>query len=551
MRRQNGITLDEVMKMDCMKKCQIIAGHRGVFNTVSKVNIMADPDALEWVDACEFLLTTAYYFKNEPLAKQKELVQRSAQRGLSALGIKIQPYLEELPMEVLETANELDFPIVELHDTLPFSEIMTPIFQEVFNKQTSLLQRIEKIHEELMNVMLRSGSIEEILQIVAEHLQNPVMLRIEGRNIWRQGGGKIDEDLWQALPENAKQFLELAEKGKDQSHFYEDQVTLVQKRIRRMTMPVVVKNRVSGFLMAWSIKTPLGGFDLSVLESAATTIALEVLRQMSIRDVENRYRVEFFEDLISMDPNRKEKALEKASLFQLTQTDYFMVLVIQGDEPSTEMSGDLFDKISWIHYETEKYFRDTSVKSLMVFKTDSLYVLLSAESEKELQQSALAYGRQILSRQPKKQAAFHFRVGIGRCYAGLDQVDQSYEDSVKALKHGPLIEEEKAAYFEDLGIYKILCHPCLEKELHQFYEKTLAPLVAYDKKKSSELLKTLETYYQQGGNLRKTAKTLYTHYNTTLYRMENIQRITGMDLNNHKDRLNLEVALKVKKLLDA
>lgn len=548
--RQNGITLEEVMKMDCMKKCHIIAGHRGVFNTVSKVNIMADPDALEWVNECEFLLTTAYYFKQESLEKQKELVRRSAQRGLSALGVKVRPYLEELPLEVLETANELDFPIVELDDSLPFSDIMTPIFQEVFNKQTSLLQRIEKIHEQLMNVMLRGGDIEQILQIVADHLQNPVMLHIEGKDIWRQGGGKIDEPLWQALPENAKQFLEHAEKRKDQGHFHEDQVTLVQKRIRRMTMPIVVKNRVSGFLMAWAIKTPLGGFDLSVLESATTTIALEVLRQMSIRDVENRYRVEFFEDLISMDSHRKEKALEKASLFHLTPADSFMVIVIQGEEKSTEMSGDLFDKISWIHYETEKYLRETKVKSLMIFKTDSLYVILSSPSEKELQRLALAYGKEILSRQPKKQAHLHFRVGIGRCYAGLEQVDQSYEDAMKALKHGPLIEEPQTAYFEDLGIYKILCHPCLEKELHRFYEKTLAPLVAYDEKKSSELIKTLEAYYQQGGNLRKTAQSLYTHYNTTLYRMENIQKITGMDLTNHKDRLNLEVALKVKKLLN-
>ena len=42
---------------------------------------------------------------------------------------------------------------------------------------------------------------------------------------------------------------------------------------------------------------------------------------------------------------------------------------------------------------------------------------------------------------------------------------------------------------------------------------------------------------------------LYTHYNTILYRINRINEITGMNLDDPNDRLNLEIALKIKELL--
>ncbi|SMP44265.1 PucR family transcriptional regulator [Anoxynatronum buryatiense] len=550
MRRQNGISIEDVMKMECMKKCRLIAGFGGIRNTVSKVNIMADPDVLEWVEAGELLLTTAYSFKQDDIGEQKQLVKKSAEMGLAGLGIKIQPYLKELHPEIIQMANVLNFPIIELHDAIPFSEIMTPIFQEIFNKQASLLKRIEKIHEQLMHVMLSGGDLKAIIGIVTDNVRNPVVVKLESHDEWLAEWATATPEMQEALTENARQFLKQAEQRGDRNRFSENMVTLMQQRIRRMVMPIVVKNRVTGYLMTWAVGTPLGGFDLSVLESASTTIALEVLKQLSVMDVENRYRTEFFEDLISMDDTRKKKAVEKASLFHLNPTDHYLVVVIKIDRAPEGLTDEVFQKMSWITQETDAYLRDTQLHALVISKTDSLNVIFTSADKKLLNEHVATYSRQLLARKPKKLMDIGFRVGIGRCYQQLEQVDKSYTDAVKAIQHGPLIGETEVVYFEQLGIYKILCHPSLKEELERFYQAVLMPLVRYDEKKSTELVKTLEVYYQQGGNLRKTAEVLFTHYNTTLYRMESIQRITGMDLNHHKDRLNLEVALKVKKLLE-
>lgn len=107
----------------------------------------------------------------------------------------------------------------------------------------------------------------------------------------------------------------------------------------------------------------------------------------------------------------------------------------------------------------------------------------------------------------------------------------------------------KILSYDDLGIYKILCQDLLTEELKDFYNKTLKILVDYDKKKSTELVKTLEAYFKYNGNLSKMSEYLFTHYNTILYRINRIEEITGMKLDNPNDRLNMEIALKIKELL--
>lgn len=85
----------------------------------------------------------------------------------------------------------------------------------------------------------------------------------------------------------------------------------------------------------------------------------------------------------------------------------------------------------------------------------------------------------------------------------------------------------------------------MEDELNQFYKDTLEPLVKYDKEKGSELVKTLQMFFQCGGNLKKVSEEMFTHYNTIVYRMQRIKDITGMNLENPNERLNLQVAFKI------
>ncbi len=546
MKRQNGITIEDVLNLDCMEKSRLIAGSGGSRNTVSKVNIMADPDALDWVSQGELLLTTAYFFKKDDPEAQKQLIKDCAGKNLAGIGIKIYPYLDMLSVEVIELANHLSFPIIDIYYATPFSDITTRVFKEIFNKQASLLERIERVHERLMEVVLKEKGFREIAGVIQENIKNPLAIKIILPDQLYQNMEAVEDRIQVALLDNINGFYNT---NRQHEKAFDEGVETIQGRpVRRMVMPIIVKNNIYGHIFAWNILTPLGGFDLSVMESASTTIALEILKQLSVREVENRYRAEFLEELFSMEEKRRVKAMERAAVFKLDIKDEFAIAILQlSFSKSTDVAA-AENQIHFLKGSLERLIKEQKMKALVANKTDSIYLLFSFNNSKQSSASIKCFCSR-LEKIIEQSLKVEYKIGIGRGYRGLHNMYKSYIDATKALRTGEIIDDRPVIYFDQLGIYKILCHDALTEELEQFYNCTIQPLIDYDKKKSTELVKTLEVYFQHNGNLKRMSDTLFTHYNTTLYRLQRLQQITALDLENPKDRLNLEVALKIKRLL--
>jgi purine catabolism regulator len=79
----------------------------------------------------------------------------------------------------------------------------------------------------------------------------------------------------------------------------------------------------------------------------------------------------------------------------------------------------------------------------------------------------------------------------------------------------------------------------------------LGKLEDHDRKAGGELLKTMEALFQCHGNLSRTAEQLSLHRNSLLYRIQRMEEISGHVLDDPEVRLSLQVALKVRQLLEA
>ncbi|MGF7060595.1 PucR family transcriptional regulator [Brassicibacter mesophilus] len=554
MGRQNGITIEDALKMDCMKGCNLIAGFKGVRNTISKVNVMADPDILNWVDEGELLLTTAYSFKKDSLEEQKRLIKECTKKKLAGIGIKIYPYLESLPEEVLSLAEDLNFPIIDIHYAIPLSDIMTPIFNEIFNRQAYLLKKIEKIYEQFMNAMLKGADVNHISSLISDSIKNPIVVKLDFPDEMITQLDSVDDLTRQLLIENTMKFYDSNCDRYKEKKLEESNELIDGKYIKRMIVPIVAKDSVYGHIFAWSSNTPLGGYDLSVLEIASTTMALEILKVLSVREVENRYKSEFLEDLISLDDRRKEKAIERSAFFNLNKKDKYLNIMIKikgRDENLKKVditSDSLQQHILKMHDSIERIIKQLNLTGIVASKTERMLILLSYKKDERIEPS-LEKLNDYINELIDKYSNLEIKIGIGRPYEGLENFNNSYLDSIKAISAGKILSDKTIVSFEDLGIFKILCQDHLEDELIKFYDATIKPLVDYDEKKSTELVKTLGAYFEHNGNLKRMSDSLFTHYNTVLYRIQRICEITDMNLENPSDRLNLEIALKIKQLL--
>lgn len=430
MSRQNGITVEDMLKLEVMEDCKIVAGFKGIRNTISKVNIMADPDIIDWVQEGEFLLTTAYSFKKDDAEEQKRLIKECSRKKLAGIGIKIYPYLDSLPEEVINLADHLDFPIIDIYYSIPLSNIMTEALKEIFNKQASLLERIEKVHEEYMNAMLEGNGIGELALIVSENIKNPVYLSLDFCNENVEIFDGVDEDIKEFFRKDIKKFYEPISTRSSLKRLEESKVLINGKYIKRMIMPIIVKDNIYGHIFTWAINTPLGGFDLSILESASTAIALGVLQELSVKEVEIRYKSEFFEDLISTDLKRKKKALERAHFFNLNYNDIYIIEVMsfkfilnKGEEFFVDYVQDYVNKVVSI---IEDIISNLELHGIVASKMSGIQILLGFEKQ-GTEQDKLKEFNDLLERElSKKFENMEFKIGVGRAYKGLEDVNKSF-----------------------------------------------------------------------------------------------------------------------------
>jgi DNA-binding PucR family transcriptional regulator len=75
------------------------------------------------------------------------------------------------------------------------------------------------------------------------------------------------------------------------------------------------------------------------------------------------------------------------------------------------------------------------------------------------------------------------------------------------------------------------------------FRALVEPLREHDRTRRSDLVLTLKTYFAAGGNASEAADRLFLHRNSMLYRLERIQKLTGLDLKDYRVALALQLGL--------
>jgi GAF domain-containing protein len=101
--------------------------------------------------------------------------------------------------------------------------------------------------------------------------------------------------------------------------------------------------------------------------------------------------------------------------------------------------------------------------------------------------------------------------------------------------------------YDELGLYKYLLRVPLDEQVRDRRSDALRALRDHDRRRQSQLLRTLEEFLRQRGNMAATAKALYVHPNTLRQRLRRIGEIAGIDP-RADDWLMLEIACKLLKL---
>jgi len=154
-----------------------------------------------------------------------------------------------------------------------------------------------------------------------------------------------------------------------------------------------------------------------------------------------------------------------------------------------------------------------------------------------------------LARQMRAEHSVRLSIGIGNQCQNIGDYRRGFAEANEALQMGQSLNRDGGVtHFNDLGVYRYLYKIARMDDLRDMYQDQVARIANYDRRKGTDLLDTLETYLECAGNLTKTSNRLFVHRNTLIQRLERLQSLCDIELQERSNWLTLQVAIKVFKL---
>lgn len=167
--------------------------------------------------------------------------------------------------------------------------------------------------------------------------------------------------------------------------------------------------------------------------------------------------------------------------------------------------------------------------------------MMEVETLEELSQFAQALQETLMG-----ETAHQMTIGIGRTCVKVEELRDSYQDARRAIEVGRIFKPEESIYIYDrLILERFLME--LPQDISANYHSLL--FNARNKRLfNDEMLYTIDMFFKKDLNLSDTARQLYIHRNTLVYRLDKVQRQTGLDLRSFEDAITFKILTELKKV---
>ncbi len=145
------------------------------------------------------------------------------------------------------------------------------------------------------------------------------------------------------------------------------------------------------------------------------------------------------------------------------------------------------------------------------------------------------------------EAMASVHVAYGTMVNEIKEVSRSYKEAKMALDVGKIFYSNKNIIaYSNLGIGRLIYQ--LPIPLCKMFIKEI-----FDGRSPDELdeetLMTINKFFENSLNVSETSRQLYIHRNTLVYRLDKLQKSTGLDLRVFEDAITFKIALMVVKYM--
>lgn len=371
---------------------------------------------------------------------------------------------------------------------------------ETISAHNAAMRRAEEAHDKLMDVVLRGGDVPDVAAAVAEVLRGGIAVYdAAGVELARVGAG------------SARLSAKAVGKSRSSGRAVSTQDNWV--------CAVHAGQELLGSLVLTG-RPGLEDADRRLFERAGVVTALLLMLRRSVAQAEDEVRGELLTDLLTAPDRNPGALLARGRRLGVDLTEPHAVLVATADQvPRRRLA-----------LAAARYGALVGVHADQV-------VVLSRESApgKLAARMATVLGSTLDT---------DVTVGAAGPVAGVSALVEAHAEAARCLRSLlALGRSGQGGSMADLGFVGLLLGEATD--LDAYVRSTLGPVLDYDARRGTELLRTLRAYFATGSNLTKAKDVLHVHVNTVVQRMERIGSLLGEDWQTPERSLEIQLALRL------
>ena len=164
-------------------------------------------------------------------------------------------------------------------------------------------------------------------------------------------------------------------------------------------------------------------------------------------------------------------------------------------------------------------------------------------------QLAMLYPAHTMIDTLSMEALTHVQIAYSDLIPDLHALPSAYKQTALALRVGKLFYSEQSVFpFNKLGLGRLI-HELPEKLCEDFLFEIFGDITSEHLDKDT--LAAIDKFFQNNLNIAETARQVHMHRNTLIYRLEQVEKRTGLDLRQFEDAMTFKIAIMILNYLQS
>ncbi|MGM9967316.1 MAG: PucR family transcriptional regulator [Rummeliibacillus sp.] len=526
----------ELLNLKELSPITLIAGENGISRRIKTVTMMDAPDIMQYLLPNQLIITTAYHLKNNETYFHN-LLESMHRAGCAGIAIKKNRFLHTIPEDILELANQLNLAFIQLPEHLSLGEINFLITEKILQNEASLLTEAMDIHHEFTDLILSGRGILPLLQKLSAIIEQKVSLI----NYFFHPVYTTKHNFY--LPPSLH---EVIKKGGQYPTLPEQNwsISILDNHCSYTFYPVhtnLNKNYylvIEGFIKEEQFQKHL------FIKQAINVLSFAIMQEQALEQQARSIRNQTLQEFI--DSNIQTTSYVNACSEELSLRNDQSYLCIVGRTKQTISTFNSFTLSKLIQQFCEESIKEIQLPIYPFIIHNHLVLLVEIQDHSVNSSLFLTEFLEELELYIHYFLDIHLSFGISNPTRSFIDLQHAYKEAFSAIPANHQSTKTCVHFYRKKGINELL-QIIPQNELIDFYQTLFEPLLNLDSEEQTLLLETLYAYLECHCQISETAKKLFVHRNTVIYRLDKCSQLLQKDLKDSEVTIQLRLALRIRK----